>query len=83
MTLEGPLLWTYGAQINEAPPVAPAPIATLLNEIYVRLEFGPGQSVQIIAAATLLAGVVELVRAQPALRLVSSRRTSAVPPVAR
>ncbi len=79
LLFDPPLMWTYGASINGAPPVAPQPIATLLNEIYLRFDVGPGVAAQAIAAAMFVAGLVEFARGLPILGL--SKPASADRPV--
>ena len=59
VVFDQPLTFTYGATINGTPPIAPAPVVTLLNEIYTRLEFGPVGMAQVVGGAMLLAGCAE------------------------
>jgi len=65
VVFDQPLTFTYGATINGTPPIAPAPVVTLLNEIYTRLEFGPVGVAQVMGGAMLVAGLVELGRHLP------------------
>lgn len=68
-----PLAWAYGAQINNAPPIAPAPVVTILNETFRRLESGPVGAAQVVGAAMLLGGLAELARRVPGMRVHLTR----------
>lgn len=83
LAFDAALIWTFGASINGAPPVAPEPVATLLNEIYVRLEFGPGVGPQVIGAGMLLAGLVDIARSRLGARLSSRGWGAGTDPTAR
>ena len=58
------LVWNFAAQVNDAPPVLPEPLATVVSEIYFRTSGGPLNAVGTIGGAMLIAGVAALVRRQ-------------------
>ena len=53
--------WRFAAQINDAPPVLPQPIAQAVSEIYFR-STGPLNAVVTIGAGMLIIGLIVLVR---------------------
>lgn len=54
-------VWRFAAQINDAPPVLPAPIASAVDEIYFR-STGPLNAVGIIGGGMLLVGLLVMGR---------------------
>ena len=58
------IVWKLAAQINDAPPVLPEPIALVVSHIYT-WQVGLLNAVPILGAATLLAGVAMLVVSLP------------------
>ena len=58
-----PINWLWAASINDAGPILPEPITTLVNKIYEHAEAGPSNAVAIIGAGMLLVGIASIVDA--------------------
>jgi hypothetical protein len=72
--------WKLAAQINDAPPVLPDPIARAVGQLYF-WQNGLLNADLIIGAATLIVGVAMLVRAWPGLWPARSTATAKAKPV--
>jgi hypothetical protein len=60
LTFLFPIEWQWAAAINGAAPFLPGPIASFVNEAYLRTEQGPLNAVAIIGAGMLLVGLANI-----------------------
>ena len=60
LTFMFPIEWQLAAEINGAAPLLPGPLASFVNEAYLRTEQGPLNAVAIVGAGMLLVGLASI-----------------------